>query len=837
MQLNYLTLKTTLKKLVIFFISILLFIFCEKGLAQNTEIDSLFTVLKTAKEDTNKVNTLNLLSYKFYHNAKGDRDTAIYYAKKALHLAQKLNFQKGMGMAHSRIGASYYLLGNFPETLKNYLEALKIFEAINDKREIAKINLSLSHFYWSRNAKVYAEGLKYDLAALKKYEEIGDKNETANMYCRIARSYKRVKNYPEAIKNYQMALKIREELNDKKEMAQIFMDIGLLFSEEKNYAESLKNYETAQKIYEEIGAKAKMSEIYSPIGRLHESQGNYTEAEKYFRMNIAAKREMGDTAFIWLTYLALGKIFDATNNEIEARKNFSEALIHTERNFIGILLLKDISSFLKYGNAAKVKEILLLKLESDKQQKLKANLPGTYLLLSKTDSALGNFMGAFENYKMSQLYRDSLYNEENTKKLTQSALEFEYDKKEALAKVAFEKRQDSLKLEQQKEIALQQLRFVYEQKQASAKTEQERQQLIFEEELKRQEIEADFKQQQTKARAEQERKEALVKAAQEKKDAVAEEEIQKQKLVRNGFIGGLMLVLVFASFIYNRFKVTQKQKIIIEQKEKETQHQNEIITEQKLLVEEKNREIVDSIEYALRIQTAILPPRKIVKQYLENSFILYKPKDIVAGDFYWMETVDDIVLFAACDCTGHGVPGAMVSVVCHNALNRAVREYGLTQPSLILDKTTEIVLENFSRSEEDIKDGMDISLCVFNTKTNTIQWAGANNPLWLIQDGELIETKADKQPIGMDENSKPFTNHTFTLNTNDTIFLFTDGYADQFGGETVQKKLTKKRFKELILSIQNNSIQDQELVLDRFITNYRKEIEQIDDILIIGVRV
>ena len=131
---------------------------------------------------------------------------------------------------------------------------------------------------------------------------------------------------------------------------------------------------------------------------------------------------------------------------------------------------------------------------------------------------------------------------------------------------------------------------------------------------------------------------------------------------------------------------------------------NKIITEQKSIVEEKNREITESIEYALRIQTAILPPEKIVKQYLENSFIIYKPKDIVAGDFYWMESVGDLVLFAACDCTGHGVPGAMVSVVCHNALNRAVREFGLTQPAAILDKTSEIVKENFSKSEEDIKD-------------------------------------------------------------------------------------------------------------------------------------
>ena len=264
---------------------------------------------------------------------------------------------------------------------------------------------------------------------------------------------------------------------------------------------------------------------------------------------------------------------------------------------------------------------------------------------------------------------------------------------------------------------------------------------------------------------------------------------------------------------------------------------NRVIKQQKELLEEKQKEILDSIEYALRIQTAILPPQKIVKQYLENSFIVYKPKDIVAGDFYWMETVNDLVLFAACDCTGHGVPGAMVSVVCHNALNRAVREFGLTQPAAILDKTAEIVIENFSKSEEDIKDGMDISLCTYNTKTKKLEWAGANNPLWLLQNGELIETKADKQPIGMNEDHKPFTNHTFTLNNGDCIYLFTDGFADQFGGEKGGKKLTRKHFKELILSVQDKSLREQGVALDKFIVDYGKEIEQTDDILVMGVKV
>ncbi len=304
--------------------------------------------------------------------------------------------------------------------------------------------------------------------------------------------------------------------------------------------------------------------------------------------------------------------------------------------------------------------------------------------------------------------------------------------------------------------------------------------------------------------------------------AVSTKEIERQKLARNSFMLGFILILIIAVLVFRSLLQNRKAKAIIEN--------------QKHLVEEKNREILDSIEYALRIQTAILPPAKIVKQYLENSFILYKPKDIVAGDFYWMESINDVVLFAACDCTGHGVPGAMVSVVCHNALNRAVREFGLTQPAAILDKTTEIVLENFAKSEEEIQDGMDISICALNTKTRKLEWAGANNSLIFINNGQLFETKADKQCIGYNDEITAFTNHEFKIASDTIIYLFTDGFADQFGGQP-ERKLTKKKFKELLMSIHKLSIQQQSIELDKFITNYKINTEQTDDILVIGVRI
>jgi serine phosphatase RsbU (regulator of sigma subunit) len=261
-----------------------------------------------------------------------------------------------------------------------------------------------------------------------------------------------------------------------------------------------------------------------------------------------------------------------------------------------------------------------------------------------------------------------------------------------------------------------------------------------------------------------------------------------------------------------------------------------IISDQKHLVEEKNREILDSITYAKRIQSAILPQPKLVKEFLEDSFVLYKPKDIVAGDFYWLEVVGEIVLFAAADCTGHGVPGAMVSVVCNNGLNRAVREHKLTEPDQILNKTRELVVEEFEKSDEEVKDGMDISLCALNTKTNTLKWAGANNPLWILRNGEIIENKGDKQPIGKHFDAKPFSLAEFQLDKNDIIYIFTDGFQDQFGGPK-EKKFRAAQMKDLFLSLTSKTMEQQRKIIDTSFENWKGNLEQVDDVCIIGVRI
>ncbi|MFT4600370.1 MAG: ligand-binding sensor domain-containing protein [Arenicella sp.] len=267
-----------------------------------------------------------------------------------------------------------------------------------------------------------------------------------------------------------------------------------------------------------------------------------------------------------------------------------------------------------------------------------------------------------------------------------------------------------------------------------------------------------------------------------------------------------------------------------------TQRTYEVV-KQKELVEYKNKEITDSITYAQRIQNAILPTKHLIGMHLNETFFYYRPKDIVAGDFYWLETSDkNEVLLAAADCTGHGVPGAMVSVVCNNALNRTVREFKLHSPADILNKVRDLVIETFQTSETEVKDGMDIALVSINKKTNVVTYAGANNDLYIVRNGELEIITADKQPIGRYVAEKDFTEHSIQLKKGDCIYVFTDGYMDQFGGPK-GKKFKYSAFRNMIIEIHDKPMEEQEAHINKVFNQWMGRLEQLDDICVIGVRI
>lgn len=287
-------------------------------------------------------------------------------------------------------------------------------------------------------------------------------------------------------------------------------------------------------------------------------------------------------------------------------------------------------------------------------------------------------------------------------------------------------------------------------------------------------------------------------------------------------------ITVIAVLVYRSLQRTRKAKSLIEG--------------QKRLVENKQQEIIASINYSKRLQDAILPPRELIKQYFPESFVLYMPKDIVAGDFYWLKRVDDTLFVATADCTGHGVPGALVSVVCASALREAVREFELKDPGKVLDTVTSLLLDTFGDGGAHVKDGMDISLLAIDLRDRSVRWCGANIPLFYIpcgvngaDHGPLTKVLPDRQPVGRHENRKPFTTVTLDVKPGTTLYLFSDGYADQFGGAK-DKKFMRRSFEQLLSETAGYGLARQGEILRTTLEKWRKNADQTDDITVVGLR-
>jgi tetratricopeptide (TPR) repeat protein len=628
----------------------------------------------------------------------------------------------------------------------------------------------------------------------------------ASSFNNIGGIYREQGNYGEAIHYYSKSLQIQKEIGDKKGIATSLNNIGIIYDDQGDYARAIEYYVKSLKSYEEIGFKKAIASSLNNIGGIYKEQGDYLKAIDYYNKSLKIDEEIGNKKGIASTYNNIGILYKEKGDHTKALDYFTKGLKLDEEvgDKQGIaIFLNNLGSI--YHEQADHSKAIDYNTKSLKIQEEIGDVKGVATSLNNLGSIyqdLGDYTKAAD-FSLRALDIAQEIGVATETKAAARALWSNFKQtgnyKEALKMhELFIQTKESIESEEnQKEVIRQEYKYNYE-KQAAADS--------------------------VKAAESDKVKNALL---------TAEKIKNKQQQQQAYFLyGGLALALLFGGFIFNRFRITKKQKGIIE-------NQKHIVDEAYGELEEKNQEILDSINYAKRIQSAILPPHKLVKEYLPDSFILYKPKDIVAGDFYWMETsINSVtnqkaILFAACDCTGHGVPGAMVSVVCNNGLNRSVREYGLTDPAKILDKTREIVISEFEKSEDEVKDGMDIAIC--SLEGNTLKYAGAHNPLWIIRKGEILETKANKQPIGKFDKQLPYTAHTFELEKGDSIYIFSDGYIDQFGGEK-GKKFKPTAFRNLLLSIQDKSMEEQRTLIDEAFETWKDRFEQVDDVCVIGVR-
>lgn len=759
---------------------------CNFTFAQN--IDSLKKVLASAKNDTVKIKTLSVLT----ENAS-EKEWPVYndqmhaFAKEKLKTETKgkplyVFYMRFLADALNNMGILQQEAGDVSKCIAYYEEAFKIKEEIADYAGMATVTNNIGLIYTHTGNGI--KGLEYFKRSLKIFEKVKNKLGISTALVNIGSIYERQGNIPLALEYFHRALKIQEEEGDKSGIANSLTNIAGIYDAQKNRKTALEYYEKALKLKQEANNKIGISILLNNISVIYREENQLQKSIDVSLQSLKIKEEINDKKGIGVICNNLGSVYYSLDNMPKCFEYFEKALkVNEEVNYKEgtCLAYKNLGSYyIKMGNFAKAEEAGLKSLLLSKEIGAPHLIRLASALMLPIYKSANKPAKALEMLELYMLMKDSVNNIENRKASLKQQFQYEYEKKVSA---------DSIKSADEKKLT-------------------------------------------------------------DIKLAKQEAQIKQEKTQRIALYGGLLLVLVFAGFMFNRFKVTQKQKNIIELQKSEVEGQ-------KHLIEEKQKEIVDSITYAKRLQEAILPADIFWKENLKNSFILYKPKDIVAGDFYWMESISqqslvdsrqsskteklptaDLVFFAAADCTGHGVPGALVSVVCSNALNRTVLEFGIKDPGKILDKTRELVIATFEKSDKDVKDGMDISLCCLNKTTNELLWAGANNSLWIISDNEkdVQEVKPDKQPIGKYAEAKPFTTHKISLKKNDSIYLFTDGFADQFGGQK-GKKFKYKQLKSVLLQNVNEEMSVQKEKLSIAFENWKGNLEQVDDVCVIGIKI
>lgn len=575
----------------------------------------------------------------------------------------------------------------------------------------------------------YSAALDYFQKSLKIAIKINDKLQISKSYNNIGLVYDFYEDSQKELEYYKKSLKISEELDDKNGISISNANIGLIYMDTGEYNKSLNYLWKSYNIDKELKNKAGISRVFDNIGTVYYLQKDFNNALDYYNKSLKICREIG-----------------AISTEAEVCKDISN-LYFDKKNF------KQSYNFSKkaYLLALKIKETKLLK----ESAKVHAN----------SCAKLGLYKQAYNFQVIFKNMNDSLYNEENTRKI--ASIEFQYK---------YEKEKNELAAEQQKKD--------------------------------------------------------IQRIANEK----------EQKIIRNSFIAGFILMLLLVLVVYISFLNKRKANRILSIQKNEIQEINNELTQsletvnlQKKEIEKNHNNIQDSINYASRIQQALLPAESFFSQNFNSHFVLYKPKDIVSGDFYYLKKVDNYIIIAVADCTGHGVPGAFVSMLGIAFLNEIVRKKEVTSASLILEHLRTQVKGTLHGG--DSKDGMDIALCLIDIRTNKLQFAGANNPLYILRNTELIEIKGTPNPIGTyytDESD--FINNDIKLKKNDSIYMFSDGYIDQFGG-LKDKKFMLSRFQKLLTTIQHKTLEDQKNILNNSIEKWKGGNTQTDDILVIGVKI
>ncbi len=762
--------------------------------ATKSKKDTLIASLKIATHDTSIVRINNDLSELL---TKIKPDSAYFYVNNAILTAKKnINssnkktatiYKKELARSYTLLGNYYKALGDYGKAINNYIYSLNIKKKLEDSQGKAKSYIDLG-IIKSIQGK-YFEALDYYEFAKKILEKTDNEKLLAKLYRNIGNVYYYQGEWDFALESYLKSLALSEKIKDFRSVSRCQNNIAMIHKETNRFSWAIDYLNKSLKIKEEINDQRGIATVYNNMGGVYFKQKKYSKALEYYYKSLEIRHKVRDKRGTAFSLTNIGKLMVVKKNYAKADDYYVEALaifreIEDKEQIASvyneIAKIKYIKS--DYDNAIKYSQISL-KIASD----LNAlpRLRDSYKLLSESyeqqyniSLAFKYFKLYFDNYKMYIAIKDSIFDKE-ANDLIKKEQRYRIDRKEA------ENR--NLKLQQEKQKA----------------------------------------------------------------------DERNLKMQMYFLLLGFAVVIVFAIIIFRNYKSKIRANNLLRKQKEQLQNAKEEIEVQK-------QEIEASIVYAQNIQKAVLPSKELRKEILPEHFVFFRPRNIVSGDFFWLRKIDKYLVVSVADCTGHGVPGAFMSMLGFMFLNEVVTLKNIHNAGLILDKVREKVKESLHQSgkEGEAKDGMDMSFYIINTETNELNYAGAFNPLYIIRDNNkiddieklkesgvkifkpkkanidasLIEIKADRQPIAIYSYEKAFTNHRFQLQKGDRLYSFSDGYPDQFGGEN-GKKFNAKRFKELLLDIRNNDMESQKKIINDNFIEWMGDIEQVDDVILLGLKI
>lgn len=590
------------------------------------------------------------------------------------------------------------------------------------------------------------------------------------------------------------------------------------------------------------GSARIQTKILNLMGSYFQVKGDYVKAIDYYQksLNLGEQKQIDEAVLVALgnigaIYITIGQNKKGLEYQLKslaiAEKLNNENKLASIYNNLSLLYnnFLDFNKSLEYGK--KSLAIYIKMKNANGTCSAYGNIGNAYMGLNNLDEALKNFI---KNNELSKVAENPY--EECTSSMDIG--EIYYKRKQYNLALPYYLKAEAIGEEIEDYSTLQSVYInlykIYKQTNDIKKALEKHEKYVFvleklnetssKEELHKKEIEFEFNRRAVRDSI----KNAQANIIKDEKIKASKAQIDKDKILKIALTAGFILVFIFGIVIFNRFRIIRKQKEIIEIKSKQTEEQKEII-------ENKNKEITDSINYAKRIQYTLLANTDFLDTHLgkDNYFTLFHPKDIVSGDFYWACEQDNKFFLAVCDSTGHGVPGAFMSLLNIGFLSEAINEKLILQPDNILNYTRERLINSISKEEQ--KDGFDGVILCIDKKANTVTYASANNSPILIHNQQIIELQKDKMPVGKGEREEAFTLNEIKMQKGDTLYLYTDGYADQFGGPK-GKKYKYKQLNNELLAIHKLSLKNQAEALIKNFSAWKGELEQVDDVCVIGIK-